>query len=567
MDKRQLVDGCKRGDSASVEALYRSYSGKLMGICRHYVDSQEVAEDLLHDAFIVILSSIGQLKNPDKLDSWMGVIVKNMAIDYLKESQHFTHPQEDLDMEDVPDEPMYPVPPYEDLMALIDRLPEQYGKVFRLSVLEGLSHKEIGALLHIGEKSSSSNLFRARQVLQKELKQYWLALLALIALIVTPLLLHKEAEPTPGPNEPVVVNNGADSIEVVIPVDTLSVPATPTRMERIRTAEAGPIDTTPEPADTVTLRQRLMPIDISPVSIPTATLQVSGQGASIRKPNRQETTLGQPLLADARGSKKKNLLGLLPSISALPSTIAGVSPIIMGSGILADASSFVMAPDTKVTDWSDFLTAVQSMEGRYSTGDSLAYYNSLLDIAERLAVPDVMDPHPKPVEEKAEYERPFTLGLSASIGLNDRWNILTGLEYTRLRSSHTIGLDTLYIKNRQTIHYVGVPLGLSYTVWSKGNLLLNASAFGKMEIPVAGILNSEHHNGVANTYQNTLKFKAPIQWSAGVGIGLQYNLTPWMGLYVEPQVRYYFDTGGGVQTIRQVQPVEFAVPFGVRLTF
>ncbi len=338
MDKRQLVDGCKRGDSASVEALYRSYSGKLIGICRHYVDSQEVAEDLLHDAFIVILSSIGQLKNPDKLDSWMGVIVK--------------HPQEDLDMEDVPDEPMYPVPPYEDLMALIDRLPEQYGKVFRLSVLEGLSHKEIGALLHIGEKSSSSNLFRARQVLQKELKQYWLALLALIVLIVTPLLLHKETEPTSIPDGPIVVNNGADSVEVVIPVDSLSVPATPTRMERIRTAEAGPLDTTPEPADTVTLRQRLMPIDISPVSIPTATRQVSGQGASIRKPNRQETTLGQPLLADARGSKKKNLLGLLPSISALPSTIAGVSPIIMGSGILADASSFVMAPDTKVTDWS-----------------------------------------------------------------------------------------------------------------------------------------------------------------------------------------------------------------------
>ena len=565
MDKRQLVDGCKRGDSASVEALYRSYSRKLMGICRHYVDSQEVAEDLLHDAFIVILSSIGQLKNPEKLDSWMGVIVKNMAIDYLKESRHFTHPQEDLDMEDVPDEPMYPVPPYEDLMALIDRLPEQYGKVFRLSVLEGLSHKEIGALLHIGEKSSSSNLFRARQVLQKELKRYWLALLALIVLIVTPLLLHKEAEPTPGPNEPVVVNNGADSIEVVIPVDSLSVPATPTRMERIRTAEASPLDTTPESTNAEAIRHRLMPIDISP--IPIVTLQASTQEPIIQRPEQQATTFSQPLLADAKPSKKRNLLGLLPSISALPGPIAGAAPIVMGSGILADASSFVMAPDTKVTDWGDFLAAVQSMEGHYSTGDSLAYYNSLLDIAERLAVPDVMAPNPKPVEEKAEYERPFTLGLSASIGLNDRWSILTGLEYTRLRSSHTIGLDTLYIKNRQTIHYVGVPLGLSYTVWPKGNLLLNASAFGNMEIPVAGIQNSEHHNGVACTYQNTMKLKAPIQWSAGVGIGLQYNLTPWMGLYVEPQVRYYFDTGGGIQTIRQVQPVEFAVPFGVRLTF
>jgi len=482
-----------------------------------------------------------------------------MAIDYLKESRHFTHPQEDLDMEDVPDEPMYPVPPYEDLMALIDRLPEQYGKVFRLSVLEGLSHKEIGALLHIGEKSSSSNLFRARQVLQKELKQYWLALLALIALIVTPLLLHKEA----APNGPVVVNNSTDSAEVVISADTLAIPETLKPSERIRRADGGVPNVVPGQIDTLTLRERLYPI--SPVPLPSVTLQAPTPSISIRKPD--SPTFSQPLLADARGSKKKNLLGLLPSISALPSTIAGVSPIIMGSGILADASSFVMAPDTKVTDWSDFLTAVQSMEGRYSTGDSLAYYNSLLDIAERLAVPDVMDPHPKPVEEKAEYERPFTLGLSASIGLNDRWNILTGLEYTRLRSSHTIGLDTLYIKNRQTIHYVGVPLGLSYTVWSKGNLHLNASAFGKMEIPVAGILNSEHHNGVANTYQNTLKFKAPIQWSAGVGIGLQYNLTPWMGLYVEPQVRYYFDTGGGIQTIRQVQPVEFAVPFGVRLTF
>ena len=565
MNKRQLVDGCKRGDPASVEALYRGYSGKLMGICRHYVDSQEVAEDLLHDAFIVILSSIGKLKNPDKLDAWMGVIVKNMAIDYLKESQHLLHPQEDLDMEDVPDEPLYPVPPYENLMALIDRLPEQYGKVFRLSVLEGLSHKEIGALLHIGERSSSSNLFSARQVLQKELKQYWLALLALIALIVTPFLLHKETEPTPGQDGPVAVNNGADSVEVVIPEDSLDIPETPIRIERIRMAETITPDTIPEQVDTTAMRRRLTPIDIRPMTIPSVTLQASGQGVSIKKPERQTTTFNQPLLADAKSSKK-NLVGLLPSVSALPSTIVGSSPIVMGTGILAQASSFVLAPDTKVTTWDDFLTAVQSMEGHYSTGDSLAYYNSLLDIAERLAVPDVMEPNPMPVEEKAEYEKPFTLGLSASIGLNDRWSVLTGLEYTRLRSLHTIGRDTLYLKNRQTVHYVGIPLGLSYTVWSKGNLHLNASAFGKMEIPVAGILNSEHHNGVAYTYQNTLKFKAPIQWSAGAGIGLQYNLTPWMGLYVEPQVRYYFDTGD-IQTIRQVQPVEFSVPFGVRLTF
>lgn len=567
MDKRQLVDGCKSGDPASAEALYRGYSGKLMGICRHYVDSQEVAEDLLHDAFVVILSSIGQLRNPEKLEAWMGVIVKNLAIDYLKESQHFTHPEEDIDIEDVPDETVYPVPPYDDLVALIDRLPEQYGKVFRLSVLEGLSHKEIGALLHIGEKSSSSNLFRARQVLQKELKRYWLALPVLIALIVTPLLLHRETESIPGQNGPVAMTPAEDSIHVVLPVDSLAVPVTPTLKEKTRMAEISVQDTTPELNDSSRIRERLAPIDIRPISIPFVSLSASGQKYRIRKQERQTAEFNQPLLAETRAAARKNLLGLLPSISALPSAIAGSSPIVMGSGILAQASSFILAPDTRVSSWDDFLTAVQSMEDHYSTGDSLAYYNSLLHIAERLAVPEAMDPNPKPVEEKAEYEKPFTLGLSASIGLNDRWSVLTGLEYTRLRSTHSIGRDTLYIKNQQTIHYLGVPLGLSYTVWSKGNLNLNASAFGKMEIPVAGVLNSEHHNGVACTYQNTLRLKAPVQWSAGAGIGVQYNLTPWMGLYVEPQVRYYFDTGGGIQTIRQVQPVEFAVPFGVRLTF
>ena len=567
MDKRQLVDGCKRGDPASAEALYRDYSGKLMGICRHYVDSQEVAEDLLHDAFVVILSSIGRLRNPEKLESWMGVIVKNLAIDYLKESKHFTHPEEDIGIEDVPEETMYPVPPYDDLVALIERLPEQYGKVFRLSVLEGLSHKEIGALLHIGEKSSSSNLFRARQVLQKELKRYWLALLALIALIVTPLLLHKETESMPGQNGPVAMTPAEDSVHVVLPVDSLSDPETPSLIESPQMAAISANDTTLTKTDSSIMRERLAPIDIRPISIPSVSISASEQKYRIRKQERQTQNFNQQLLAETRTTARKNLLGLLPSISALPSAIAGSSPIVMGSGILAQASSYILAPDTRVSSWDDFLTAVQSMEGHYSTGDSLAYYNSLLHIAERLAVPEAMDPNPKLVEEKAEYEKPFTLGLSASIGLNDRWSVLTGLEYTRLRSTHSIGRDTLYIKNQQTIHYLGVPLGLSYTVWSKGNLNLNASAFGKMEIPVAGILNSEHHNGVACTYQNTLRLKAPVQWSVGAGIGVQYNLTPWMGLYAEPQVRYYFDTGGGVQTIRQVQPVEFTVPFGIRLTF
>lgn len=139
MNRRQIVDGCKRGDPASVEALYNACSAKLMGICRHYVSSRDVAEDLFHDAFLVILSSIGSLRNPDKLEAWMGVIVKNIALDYLKDSKHFTHPDTDMEMEDVQKESVYPVPPYEDMMAMIDRLPEQYGKVWKRRIFKQFS--------------------------------------------------------------------------------------------------------------------------------------------------------------------------------------------------------------------------------------------------------------------------------------------------------------------------------------------------------------------------------------------------------------------------------------------
>ena len=567
MNRRQIVEGCKRGDPACVEALYNAYSAKLMGICRHYVSSQDVAKDLFHDAFLVILSSIGSLRNPDKLDAWMGVIVKNIALDYLKDSKHFTHPNTDVEMEDVPEESAYPVPPYEDMMAMIDRLPGQYGKVFRLSVLEGLSHKEIGELLHIGERSSSSNLFRARQFLQKELKQYWLALLALIVLVATPFILRRKTGDGPEPTQPIAIHTGIDSTEVQTDADSSAVVPVQVVPEKTYYSKEVEPGTKVERVDSMPKRPDIIPVGrIEGLGL-QATVTGNAPSLTIRRQEQREWTVPKGWLAETKKPDKKSVLGLFPSVSVLPGVIAGTSPIVMGSGILADASSYILAPDTKVNDWSDFLDAVRSMEGSYTSGDSLAYYNSLLHIAEGLAAPNTMDPNPMPVEERVEYEKPFSVGLSASIGLNDHWSVLTGLEYTRLGSTHMIGRDTLYIRNQQKIHYVGVPLGLTYTVWSKGNLSLNASAFGKMEIPVAATLNQVHHNGNAYTYRNSFRFQAPVQWSAGAGFGLQYNVLPWMGLYVEPQVRYYFDSGGNIQTIRQVQPVEYAVPFGVRLTF
>ena len=70
------ISACKNGDKEALGALYRAYAQKLLDICRHYVKEEEVAEDLLHDAFVVIFNSIGDLREETKIEGWMITIVR-----------------------------------------------------------------------------------------------------------------------------------------------------------------------------------------------------------------------------------------------------------------------------------------------------------------------------------------------------------------------------------------------------------------------------------------------------------------------------------------------------------
>ena len=68
MDIKELVDLCKEGDELALGLLYKTYSGKMMKICLHYVPDKQIAQDLLHDGFIVIFTSIDSLRTPEKLE-------------------------------------------------------------------------------------------------------------------------------------------------------------------------------------------------------------------------------------------------------------------------------------------------------------------------------------------------------------------------------------------------------------------------------------------------------------------------------------------------------------------
>ena len=166
--------------------IYERYSQRLLGICLGYVHDIDVAKDILHDAFIIIFSRIGTLREPEKIEQWMCAIARNLSLKHIEKEKKFSG-TDVSELNEIHEEEAAATGieaiPFEDLIKAIDELPTQYGKVFRLSVLEGLSHQEIGEMLGIAPHSSSSNLARAKQLLRKIINQNWGILITFLVLL------------------------------------------------------------------------------------------------------------------------------------------------------------------------------------------------------------------------------------------------------------------------------------------------------------------------------------------------------------------------------------------------
>ena len=143
----ELLERCKKGDKEALGLLYTTYSKRMMCVICHYIPDLNAARDILHDGFLIIFSRINQLRDAEKLEYWMGTIMKNLALQYLKEQDFIQLLTGDYDALDIPEfEESITI---EELEIMINRLPMGYRKVFKLAVLENKSHKEIANLLGI----------------------------------------------------------------------------------------------------------------------------------------------------------------------------------------------------------------------------------------------------------------------------------------------------------------------------------------------------------------------------------------------------------------------------------
>jgi len=173
MSEKELIIGCQQNDSKSQTAFYHKYKGRLMGVCRRYARNTAEAEDILQEAFIKIFKNIAEIRNPEAILAWLRKIVTNTAINYYRTKTIY---QQTTDYEVI----THSNDEYWQLMAhlsteeitrLINALPDGYRMVFNLYVIDGYDHAEIAQMLDISENTSRSQLFKAREVLKKKLKE------------------------------------------------------------------------------------------------------------------------------------------------------------------------------------------------------------------------------------------------------------------------------------------------------------------------------------------------------------------------------------------------------------
>lgn len=158
-----LIEGCTRQDRKSQKMLYKVFYGFSMGICLRYTGSRDRAAEVMNQGFFKVFSRIDSYDFEKPFKAWLGKIMINTSIDYYRANLKMAYAEELDKAEHVSDGDLADKNlRYEDLLAMVQRLPTAYRTVFNLFAIEGYSHDEIGEMLNINAGTSKSNLHKAR---------------------------------------------------------------------------------------------------------------------------------------------------------------------------------------------------------------------------------------------------------------------------------------------------------------------------------------------------------------------------------------------------------------------
>ncbi len=556
MDMERVIGAAMAGDQQAIAKLYNAYSHKVLGICYNIVGNRAVAEELSHDAFVLAFSKLDHLRNPERFDAWLSSIAANVALRY-KQRHHtlITVPVDDIPDETWIAEEPTGMPTMDEIMAAVNALPNGYGKVFKMSVMQDMSHKEIGEILGIAAHSSSSQLARAKKMLQQSLAKYWTIILLALLTPLALLLLRQsktidEKQPkTAEKNEPIVTDKNPQVTNPASQQRKESRNMAITVPERYKQPNVNITDT----AQHEEVPRQMLDTTTVPVENSLPHLKLNGDihfanvshGTTIR-PKRDDFKRWSADLAYT-GQPSPEADRMTPQNFIVPDYIA---PSVPGE------------PDPTLTidNWSDYIAYLEEKSVIFSElSEDDRIMRQIAKSNEPLNNGQIV--------RKTHHSLPLTYSLSLRYQANKRIGLESGLQYTRLNSLFQTGEGINRIDEKQRIDYLGVPFKVSYRIWSGKHVGIYTSAGVTLEIPVKSTVTTEYILNNRPQLRDSHHLDVPLQWSTGIGIGVQYNITPTIGIFAEPGVQYYIPDGSGFETYRTQHPFTITIPAGLRFTW
>ena len=578
MEVTRLIERCRQGDADALGELYKAYAQKMRGVCRRYVSDEQAVSDVLHDSFVIIFTSFDKLRDDGKVEAWMMSITRNVASKYkahlaktsfrpLEEAEHLLAPEGESDVRGVP---------LAEVLRLVDRLPEGYGQVFRLSVFEGMSHKEIADMLGIEPHSSSSQLARAKKMLRKMMQQYWAAVLLLLLVPITfylfrkggtavrddkPVVAKQKDTPKDSPKE---YPTGDDGKSPSYEAEHLSSPQQPMIAQRpahrsamitidgipseiAQTTDSTTVDTlsnmiAQEPATTDTIPNDTAKTTLE-AEIPRYDIADLFPEKQVIDSRRQQKWSVDMAYVGGTGERNGNRPYGFTEIPTLATTGEPPSPVTF-------------------ENWSDYAAFLSE-----EPDDGSSLKRSVIKNIALINASDAQGADADKIVRKSHHYMPVSFSLALKYRLNCRLALETGLSYSRLKSEFEMGSNGNTINEQQTIHYLGIPVKGIYNIYNRKAWSLYSSLGVTTEIPLYSPLSTSYylHGLLEATDKSTIR--APWQWSLGTGLGLQYNLTPSIGFFAEPSLQYYIPMKTDIETYRTEHPFSFSLPLGIRFTW
>ena len=568
-----LVEKAKQGDADALSTLYQMYYPKMKGICINILrEDKAVVDDLVQDAFILALVSLKDLKNTHRFSQWLTSITTNLVLKYQEKGKRYDF----ISLSEIEDEFSSVLEDdntsrqsisYEEIMSAIDSLPEGYKKIFNMSVLDGLSHQEISELLDIAPHSSSSQLSRAKAMLRNILSPRAM-LIIVLALIVIPVYRYFTAKKKLVSENDVNIVRTRKSNEDITPIQkkpNVSVSRTQNAVlcSNHRSVQQGK-NIVITVGDSIKTGQNVI-LEISDSLQENQYVLADNKRDSIIKKDSVYTPIPneERWIADDTRTHKKSKWQLLAA-GSLGTTLAQNVYKIITSSNNNIGSSQPSGPDQPTTP-------DQPSEKSFTTWEEYAEYLHRLTptdpTAENVAMMDIADNNKGKIEEYEHHDKPITLGLAVNKNIGKHWSLETGLQYSYLKSYFTLGTGNYRVDKEQKLHYIGIPIKLSYQFMAYKRLSAYGSAGASIQIPLSGKTYADYVVGGKSGYTTDWKTTPSIQWTVNTNIGIQYQFAPKLTLFVEPTLNWYIPSGSEVKNTWTERPFTLTVPFGIRLSW